>query len=57
MTTRRLPSVYVACVACGRLIVASKNGHPRRHTPKNRLTPDRRNLGTCDGVGMKGDKP
>jgi hypothetical protein len=53
----------VACVACGRLIVASKNGHPRRHAPIDGL----RNsgsapkvyvpLGTCDGTFLPGVAP
>lgn len=57
----KLPKV--ACVACGRVIVASKNGHPRRHSPKNRLSGSalakhhvgRKGLGTCDGTFLAGD--
>lgn len=32
---RKIPSgdERVACVACGRLIRPSKNGHPRKHAP------------------------
>lgn len=44
----------VVCTACGRLVVASKNGHPRRHSPKNRLT-NRTGEGTCDGTFLTGD--
>lgn len=51
----------VACVACGRVIVASKNGHPRRHSPSNEMNRKLRsrgnNGGTCDGTFIAGEKP
>jgi hypothetical protein len=50
----------VACVACGRVVVASKNGHPRRHSPHHRLEGRamRVNTGhTCDGTFMPGEAP
>jgi hypothetical protein len=48
--------VRVACVACGRLIVASKNGRPRRHVAKQRLY-RRSEHGTCPGTFEQGDAP
>jgi hypothetical protein len=50
----------VACAACGRLIVATKDGRPRRHRGTNRLVPARRdgtNTGTCPGTQVRGDAP
>ncbi len=48
----------VACTACGRVVRASPNGHPRKHSPTNRLQHrDRqRNLGVCAGVALLGEK-
>jgi hypothetical protein len=53
----------VACVACGRVLVASKNGHPRKHAPTTNF--DRKNPGrsrtnmgyVCDGTYMPGVEP
>ena len=49
----------VACVACGRVVVASKNGHPRKHRAFNRLVSRRRNnnIGTCPGTFEPGEAP
>ncbi len=53
----------VACVACGRVVHASKNGHPRRHSPTARLRNSgsaakvRLREGVCDGTFLPGEKP
>ena len=53
----------VSCVACGRVVIASKNGHPREHAPGtifDRANPGHRrtNIGyTCDGTFMPGVAP
>lgn len=58
VSTKR-KKTYVACVACGRLIVTLKNGHPRRHYPYDGLTPrvtQQNNRGPCDGMNYPGEK-
>lgn len=47
----------VACVVCGRMIVAKRDGHPRNHIPSNRLVGKRGASGfICAGVSYVGDK-
>lgn len=46
-----------ACVACGRVLRASKNGHPRKHSPVIRGRRTDYGQGVCDGTFMPGEPP
>ena len=46
-----------ACVACGRVVRASKNGHPRKHSPVIRGRRADYGQGVCDGTFMLGEAP
>jgi hypothetical protein len=52
MTRSKRVVIMGTCVACGRVVVLSKNGHPRKHAPHNRLQGKRRGEGVCDGTYM-----
>lgn len=45
----------VACVACGRVLRASKNGHPRSHSPVVRGNRKYYGQGVCDGTFFPGE--
>lgn len=58
MSAPKLEPKRVVCVACNRVIVASKNGHPRRHSPHTRLAPGHPlTRGTCGGTFDPGTDP